>query len=165
MLLRINSVLVAMSSLTLLSVVGGAIEAADAPKVTYIDHVLPILRAKCLTCHNTDKKSGGLDLSNFTAVKTGGGSGEIFDPGNSGASILWKVINHEEEPKMPPNTEKLPAEMLAVIKNWIDGGALETTGSKALASKKPKMDLKLAAAPTVRPEGPPPMPERMSVAV
>ena len=138
--------------------------AADAPKVTYIDHVLPILRAKCLTCHNTDKKSGGLDLSNFTAVKTGGGSGEIFDPGNSGASILWKVINHEEEPKMPPNTEKLPAEMLAVIKNWIDGGALETTGSKALASKKPKMDLKLAAAPTVRPEGPPPMPERMSLA-
>ncbi len=138
--------------------------AADAPKVTYIDHVLPILRAKCLTCHNTDKKSGGLDLSNFTAVKTGGGSGEIFDPGNSGASILWKVINHEEEPKMPPNTEKLPAEMLAVIKNWIDGGALETTGSKALASKKPKMDLKLAAAPTVRPVGPPPMPERMSLA-
>ncbi len=139
-------------------------QAADAPKVTYADHVLPILRAKCLSCHNTDKKSGGLDLSNFTAVKAGGGSGEIFDPGNSGASILWKVINHEEEPKMPPNSEKLPAEMLAVIKNWIDGGALETTGSKALASKKPKMDLKLTAAPTVRPEGPPPMPSRMSLA-
>src|SRR5712691_3436320 len=119
---------------------------ADAPKVTYVDHVLPILRAKCLTCHNTDKKSGGLDLSNFTAVKVGGGSGEIFDPGNSGASLVWKVINHEEEPKMPPNTEKLPAELLALIKNWIDGGALETTGSKALASKKPKMDLKLTAA-------------------
>ncbi len=139
-------------------------QAADAPKVTYADHVLPILRAKCLSCHNTDKKSGGLDLSNFTAVKTGGGSGEIFDPGNSGASILWKVINHEEEPKMPPNSDKLPADMLAVIKNWIDGGALETLGSKALASKKPKMDLKLTAAPTVRPEGPPPMPGRMSLA-
>lgn len=52
-------------------------------------------------------------------------------PETPGASILWKVINHEEEPKMPPNSEKLPAEMLAVIKNWIDGGALETTGSKA----------------------------------
>ena len=140
------------------------VSAADAPKVTYVDHVLPILRAKCLSCHNTDKKSGGLDLSNFTAVKTGGGSGEIFDPGNSGASILWKVINHEEEPKMPPNSDKLPADMLSVIKNWIDGGALETTSSKALASKKPKMDLKLTAAPTVRPEGPPPMPERMSLA-
>ena len=138
--------------------------AADPPKVTYIDHVLPILRAKCLSCHNTDKKSGGLDLSNFTAVKAGGGSGEIFDPGNAGASILWKVINHEEEPKMPPNSDKLPADMLAVIKNWIDGGALETTGSKALMSKKPKMDLKLTAAPTVRPEGPPPMPGRMSLA-
>ncbi len=138
--------------------------AADAPKVTYVDHVLPILRAKCLSCHNTDKKSGGLDLSNFTAVKAGGGSGEIFDPGNSGASILWKVINHEEEPKMPPNSDKLPADMLAIIKTWIDGGALETSGSKALASKKPKMDLKLTSAPTVRPEGPPPMPGRMSLA-
>lgn len=139
-------------------------QAADAPKVTYVDHVLPIFRAKCLSCHNTDKKSGGLDLSNFTAVRAGGGSGEVFDPGNAGASILWKVINHEEEPKMPPNSDKLPAEMLAVVKNWIDGGALETTGSKALAGKKPKMDLKLTAAPTVRPEGPPPMPERMSLA-
>lgn len=148
----------------LASGVVGYVSAADAPKVTYVDHVLPILRAKCLSCHNTDKKSGGLDLSNFTAVKTGGGSGEIFDPGNSGASILWKVINHEEEPKMPPNSDKLPADMLSVIKSWIDGGALETTSSKALASKKPKMDLKLTAAPTVRPEGPPPMPERMSLA-
>lgn len=139
-------------------------QAADAPKVTYVDHVLPILRAKCLSCHNTDKKSGGLDLASFTAVMAGGGSGEIIDPGNSGGSILWKVVNHEEEPKMPPNSDKLPAEMLAVIKNWIDGGALETTGSKALMSKKPKVDLKLSGAPTQRPEGPPPMPERLSLA-
>src|SRR5262245_58187688 len=154
---------VALSSLLAGGFVANS-QAADAPKVTYVDHVLPILRAKCLSCHNADKKSGGLDLSNFNAVRAGGGSGEIFDPGNSGASILWKVVNHEEEPKMPPNSDKLPAEMLAVIKNWIDGGALETTGSKALASKKPKVDLKLTAAPTVRPEGPPPMPERMSLA-
>lgn len=138
--------------------------AADMPKVTYVDHVLPIFRAKCLSCHNADKKSGGLDLASFSAVMAGGGSGEILDPGNSGASILWKVINHEEEPKMPPNSDKLPAEMLAVIKNWIDGGALETTNSKALASNKPKVDLKLTAAPTVRPDGPPPMPERLSLA-
>ena len=161
---RRRLLVIVLGSMSVALLAGRDTSAADAPKVTYADHVLPILRAKCLSCHNTDKKSGGLDLSNFTAVKAGGGSGEIFDAGNSGASILWKVINHEEEPKMPPNSEKLPAEMLAVIKNWIDGGALETTGSKALTGKKPKMDLKLSSAPTVRPEGPPPMPERMSLA-
>jgi WD40 repeat protein len=139
-------------------------KAADAPKVTYTDHVQPILRQKCFSCHNPDKKSGGLDMTNFTALMAGGSSGEAIEPGNSGASYLWRLVTHESEPKMPPNSEKIPAEMLAVIGKWIDGGALDNASSKALASKKPKIDLKLAAAPTQRPEGPPPMPERLSLA-
>ena len=36
------------------------------PKVTYADDVLPILRQKCFSCHNADKKSGDLDLTNYT---------------------------------------------------------------------------------------------------
>ena len=47
-----------------------AAQAAEE-KITYAYHILPIFRAKCFACHNPDKKSGGLDLTNYTAMKEG----------------------------------------------------------------------------------------------
>ena len=58
-----------------------AATAQEAAKVTYDEHVMPIFRAKCLGCHNSDKVSGGLDLSSYTAMLVGGGSGEVIAPG------------------------------------------------------------------------------------
>lgn len=133
-------------------------------KITYDEHVKPILRQKCFACHNPDTKSSGLDLTTYTNLMLGGASGEVIDPGSAADSYLYMVVNHETEPYMPPNSDKLPAEMLAIIKAWIDGGAPENAGSKPLVSKKPKMDFSLKSAPTGKPEGPPPMPERLSLA-
>lgn len=133
------------------------------PKVTYQDHVLPILRQKCFSCHNTDKKEGDLDLSNYSNLMQGGGSGGVVEPGNAADSYLYQLITHAEEPSMPPESDKLPAEMLAVIKNWIDGGVLENSGSKAIRPKKAKFDFALKGAPSGKPEGPPPMPGRLSL--
>ena len=134
---------------------GGMLQAA--PKVTYEEHVLPVFRNSCLRCHNPDKAKGDLDLSTFTALLNGGGSGVIVESGESAASTLFKVVTHEEEPEMPPNG-KLEAKEIEIIKNWIDGGLLERSGSKAIKSNKPKMDLSLAKASIGKPEGPPPMP-------
>ncbi|MEO8497169.1 MAG: c-type cytochrome domain-containing protein, partial [Planctomycetota bacterium] len=47
------------------------------PVITYADDVQPLLRAKCFSCHNPDKKSGDLDLTNYGSLMTGGGSGEV----------------------------------------------------------------------------------------
>ncbi|MGD9748139.1 MAG: c-type cytochrome domain-containing protein, partial [Verrucomicrobiales bacterium] len=44
----------------------------DKKKVTFKDHVLPILENRCLNCHNPDETKGGLDLSTFSATMTGG---------------------------------------------------------------------------------------------
>ena len=44
---------------------GGPLAAAE--KVTFDDHVLPVLQQSCLNCHNPDKAKGGLDLSTFPA--------------------------------------------------------------------------------------------------
>lgn len=129
-----------------------------AEKVTYDDHVLPIFRAKCLACHNTDKKVGGLDLSSYIAAIEGGSSGAVIEPGDAGSSYLFNVVNHDTEPYMPPMQDKLPAATLAVISNWIDGGALENAGSVAKMSKKPKFDFGLKGAPSGKPEGPAAMP-------
>lgn len=136
---------------------------AAEEKITYADHVLPIFRAKCFACHNPDKKSGGLDLTNYTAMQQGGSSGEVVEAGDADSSYLWLVVNHDSEPYMPPNSDKLPAEMLSVIKAWIAGGALETKSSKAVVRPKAKMEFALSFGSTGRPEGPPPLPTRLSL--
>ncbi|MEM9701105.1 MAG: c-type cytochrome domain-containing protein, partial [Planctomycetota bacterium] len=46
------------------------------PVLTYDEHVLPLLRAKCTGCHNADRQEGGLNLSQYAALMQGGGSGE-----------------------------------------------------------------------------------------
>ena len=41
-------------------------------KITFQDHILPLLENKCLNCHNPDEAKGGLDLSTYGAAMTGG---------------------------------------------------------------------------------------------
>ncbi len=121
-------------------------------KVTFDDHVQPIFRQRCASCHNPDKKSGGLDLTNFTALMLGGSSGEAIDPGDADGSYLYMLITHEQEPVMPPNSTKLPTEELRTIRKWINEGALETASSKANIKKKKTPDLTASASPLERPE-------------
>src|SRR5947209_2540630 len=129
-----------------------------ADKITYQDHVLPILRDKCLGCHNQDKKSGGLRLNTFTNLMTGGSSGEVVKPGDPDNSRLYLQVTHKREPFMPPKSEMLPKESLETIRQWIAGGALEAAGSKAIVANMPKLDIALKSISKGKPEGPPPMP-------
>jgi hypothetical protein len=134
-------------------------ESAFAAKITYDEHVLPLFREKCLACHNPDKKSAGLILSNYVKVMEGSSSGAIVKPGDVEGSALYRVMAHKEEPFMPPKSPMLPKESLAIIEQWIAGGALENAGSKAIASK-PRVDVGLTKVIRGKPEGPPPMPPR-----
>ncbi len=127
-------------------------------KITYQEHVLPVFENNCNKCHNPDKKKGDLDLSTFAAMMRGGGSGLVVVSGDPEASKLHRSVNHTEEPEMPPKASKLPGKDLDTIKRWIAGGLLETSGSKAIAAKKPSIDLSVGAAAQGKPDGPPPMP-------
>ena len=75
------------------------------PKITYDDHVKEILRQKCFSCHNPDKKSGDLDLTSYTNLMLGGGSGEVIEPGDTSSSYLYELVSHAGEPYMPPGFE------------------------------------------------------------
>lgn len=133
--------------------------AAQAPKkLTYDEHVQPLLREKCFSCHNQDKQRGGVALHNYLAVMEGGSSGKIVQPGDPEASKLFRVMAHLEEPIMPPKSPKLPDANLNLIRDWIKGGALENAGSKAKAPEKPKHELVVPASAVGKPDGPPPLP-------
>ena len=142
-------------ALGLLAVLGVPVQGAD--KVTYQDHVLPILRNKCLKCHNPDKQKADLNMSTFQSLLKGSGNGSIVEGGDPDNSLMFKVVNHLEEPTMPPN-DKLPDAELALIGKWISGGLLENSGSKAIASNKPKVEMTVSSEFMGKPEGPPPMP-------
>lgn len=140
----------------------GSAHAADAPP-TFNDNVLPIFREKCCGCHNPDKKKGGLDLTSHGQTMAGGSSGEVIAAGDADGSYLWQLASHASEPKMPPESDKLPADALDVIKRWIAGGAVERTGGAPVARKATA--IALATADVGAPEGPPVMPPRLSLEV
>jgi hypothetical protein len=127
--------------------------------VTFQDHVLPIFNTHCNACHNADKKKGDLDLTSYSAALAGGGSGELAAAGDSAGSILFKVVAHLSDPKMPPKKAKISDAEIATIKKWIDGGLIEAPGGKAKKSKGPTVDLTLKAGATGKPKGPAAMPE------
>lgn len=130
---------------------------ASAQKVTYDEHILPLFKNQCLKCHGSDKPKADLDLSSFGGTMKGGSSGVIIIGGDPDGSVLYKTVTHAVEPNMPPKS-KLADKELELIKKWIAGGLLENSGSKAIASNRPKVDLSLTAASFGKPEGAPPMP-------
>lgn len=130
---------------------------SSAEKVTYQDHVQPILREHCFACHSQDDASSGLALDSYAAALAGGGGGEVLAAGDADASRLWLLITHQESPKMPPGG-KVPDDQLAKIKAWIDGGLLESAGSKPKKKAKSAIGTVVQTADN-RPQGEPAMPE------
>jgi hypothetical protein len=132
--------------------------ALGADKVTFVADVMPILRNNCLNCHNPDKHKAGLDMTTYQGIMEGSDSGKVIVPGNTGTSLLLKLISHTDEPSMPPKSDKLPDSQINLIRRWIEGYALETTSSQAAAiAKDSGPSLEMFAEDKA--SGPPPMPQ------
>jgi hypothetical protein len=142
-------------------VAGSVALAADTKgqKVTFADQVAPIFRNRCGSCHNPDKQKGGLNLETFSTALQGGGSGKVIEPGDPDGSTLLQLVMHKDEPNMPPASPKIPDAEINMIKQWIEGGALETSGSVVTAKAKPKFEFKLDPSSLGKPQGPAAMPE------
>jgi hypothetical protein len=137
-----------------------AAQAFAQEKVTYQDHVRPIFAQSCFNCHNPDKAKAGLDLTTYGAAMNGSSNGKVITPGSPDESMLYLCVTFQEEPHMPQKGNKLPDAQLETIKKWIAGGALES-GSSVATAAKPKVEMKLTAVPTAKPQGAPPMPKEL----
>jgi WD40 repeat protein len=132
-------------------------------KITYQDHILPLVEANCSKCHNADKKKADLDLTSYQGALKGSGSGVVVLSGNVDGSKIWKALTHSEEPYMPPNRPRLDDKELDLFKKWISGGLLENAGGKAVAAASAGVDLTLKADAIGKPDGPPPMPNELPI--
>jgi len=137
-----------------------AAPAQENEKLTYDDHIRPLLENKCFSCHNPDKKKGGLELTSYAGLMNGGSGGAVVDAGNPQGSRLWTCSAKKEEPFMPPEGAPLDAKDLTLLSKWIAGGVLQAKGSVAKKSNKPKVDLTFAGG-AGKPTGPVARPENI----
>lgn len=108
-------------------------QSAARPKPTdvaqadiYLDVIGPLFSDKCVSCHNEQKRRGGLSLVDYAAVRKGGESGPVIEPGNPAGSELFRRVTlpPTDDEYMPENHKNppTPAE-LEVLRWWIEIGA------------------------------------------
>lgn len=85
--------------------------------------VRPVLAEHCWKCHGAAKQESELRLDSSAAMNRGGASGEkLLAAGDPKQSYLLKVVRHEVDVKMPPET-KLSDDQIASLSDWISQGA------------------------------------------
>jgi len=103
--------------------------AANLPKqpdsVQVYNHLIqPVLEQKCYSCHNPEKKQGGLDMTTWDALLEGGENGHVFE-NDVWKSELFKRVTLPEDSKkfMPPKGIPLNYSEKILLKWWIAQGA------------------------------------------
>ncbi len=79
--------------------------------------VLPIFRAKCLSCHSAKVPSGGLALETADDVLRGGKSGGAIVAGKPSDSLLLSLV---AAGKMPMGGARLSDTEITAIRTWIE---------------------------------------------
>ena len=81
-----------------------------------------LVRDNCLVCHNAEKHKGGLNLTSPKALLAGGDNGLVVVSGDADKSPLYKALQPEADPHMPPK-KQLSQRQIQVVKDWITAGA------------------------------------------
>ncbi|QIF06168.1 hypothetical protein G5S37_25465 [Roseimicrobium sp. ORNL1] len=125
--------------------------ASTAAPVDFDAKIAPLFQEHCVDCHAADDPDGEFALDTFAALMKGGKGGKAITPGNAQESLLVKFLEGRSgvEGKnqfMPPGKkEHLKPDEIAMIRQWIDGGALPpATPAKPadVLSKLPKVAAK-----------------------
>ncbi len=90
------------------------------------DRVAPILRSRCVNCHNAIDQKGGFSVQTRQGVLDSG----LIEPGKPADSHFLQVLLPEKDrrPSMPKNGEPLTADEVAAIRQWIASGAVWPEG-------------------------------------
>ncbi|MEE9187990.1 MAG: cytochrome b/b6 domain-containing protein [Anaerolineales bacterium] len=78
-----------------------------------------LMESKCVACHNSSSKLGGLDLSDYNKPLLGGNSGAAVIPGDPDNSTIILIQSAGEHPGQFSDEE------LSQVREWIENGAPE----------------------------------------
>ena len=84
-----------------------------------------VLEANCFRCHShkAGKSKGELMLDSMASMRKGGKTAPAVVPGDPDKSLLYKAILHTDDDLKMPLGGKLPAEQVALLRDWIKAGA------------------------------------------
>ena len=108
-----------------------------ADSVDFVREIRPIFAKHCVECHGAKKQKSGLRLDVKSEALKGGDS---YPPdiiqGNAKDSPLIRFVTGEEKDLiMPPEGDRLSAEEIAILKQWVDSGAPWPDGVDAYSLK------------------------------
>jgi cytochrome c5 len=95
---------------------GGGPAPPTAAGVSWDGEVAVVFDPACTGCHGAGLQSGGVDLSSYSAAVA------VTVPGDAAGSVIVQVMEAGGHPG------QLSDEHLALVKEWIDGGAAESDG-------------------------------------
>lgn len=110
---------------SLAPLVAAALSMAQGKKpADFATGVLPIFKARCVSCHGAQAPSAGLDLSSVEGARKGGAGGPLIVPGKPAESLLIKMLRGQAKgrPQMPMGFAPLTEENLERIESWIAAG-------------------------------------------
>ncbi len=97
---------------------------SSAQSPDFEKEVAPLISGRCLECHSTQEKAGGLALQTNESLLKGGDSGAVIDKAALDASLL---LAHVTAGDMPPprqgKSRKLPDAEIEVFRRWVAAGA------------------------------------------
>jgi hypothetical protein len=125
--LRFYSREVAESAPTLIVTLEG-----NGKPVDFASEVWPILSDNCHSCHGEKKQEGRLRLDARAIARV------AVTPGDADVSLLvQRILGQGGENRMPDGRPPLSAEEIAVIRRWIDQGAIWPDGVGSDAKEVP----------------------------
>lgn len=102
---------------------------------SYVEHVQPIFKRYCISCHRTGKKNNNYLMGSYEEVITSGDHTPNIIPGDLKSNIVLMLDRQEIEAGGPmPPTKALKPELIDIIKRWIAAGAPNTPEDAAARS-------------------------------
>jgi len=102
---------------------------------SYVEHIEPIFKRYCISCHRPGKKNNNYLMRNYEEVITTGDHAPNIISGNLESNTILMLDRQEIEAGGPmPPTKALKPELIDIISRWIIAGAPNTPEEAAALS-------------------------------
>lgn len=100
--------------------------AAGVNRASFKEDVLPILKYRCLECHQTGGPGvaySGLNMETYEGLMKGTRFGPVVVPGNAMVSNLNVLVEGRAGIRMPHNRKRLTPCETQILRDWVNQGA------------------------------------------